>query len=272
MLLKALFWSFVALDAAAIGLWFVLGLAAAGSSRSSPLAVAFALLVLPGTLLAGAVLLHLRAPSPTLRLLALAIVSAPVVMLVAGRVLAEFTARPTPGGIQGETKLTRALRDLEKDPLQLATVRQLLADGADPNEAGEQMPLVLAIYATRHAGMEPLQLLLERGADPNKRGLFGEPCWFSATARSVDLGVLKLLLERGADATARSRDGKGGVWSATACDNWPAALLLVQRGCPTDRLSPMGLSMEDKLEGYVREGGERGAGAAAVLAEIRKRK
>lgn len=272
MLLKVLFWSFVALDAAAIGLWFVLGLAAAGSSKSSPLAVAFALLVVPGSLLAGAVLLHLRAPSPTLRLLALAIVSAPVVMLVAGRVLAEFTARANPGGIQGETKLTRALRDLEKDPQQLATVRQLLADGADPNQAGEEMPLVLAIYATRHAGREPLQLLLERGADPDQRGQFGEPCWFAATARSVDLGVLTSLLERGADATARSRDGKGGVWSATACDNWPAAVLLVQRGSPTDGLSPMGLSMEAMLEGYVREGGERGAGAAAVLTEIRKRK
>jgi len=151
-------------------------------------------------------------------------------------------------------------------------VRTLLAEGADPNEAGDDMPLVLAIYAAGKVGTEPLTLLLDRGADPNKQDQFGRPCWFAATAGSVDLGVLQLLLDRGADATVRGRDGKSAVWHATACENWPAALLLVQRGSPTDGISPMGLPMEAMLEGYVRDGRPSGAGAAALLAEIRKRK
>jgi hypothetical protein len=84
--------------------------------------------------------------------------------------------------------------------------------------------------------------------------------------------VLQLLLERGADPKATGRDGRGGVWGAVATDNWPAAILLVQRGSPTDGGSPMGLSMRETLEGYVRQGGARSAGAATVLTEIDKRK
>ncbi|MFN7587273.1 MAG: ankyrin repeat domain-containing protein [Planctomycetota bacterium] len=272
MLLKVLFWLFVALDVGALGLMFLLGLAAAGPSKTSPLAVVFAMLVVPGALLAGAIFLHLRAQSGLLQLLAFGIVSAPVGVLVVGRIVGEFTARSNPGGIWGETKLTRALRELEKDPQQLATVRQLLAEGADPNEMGEEVPLVLAIYAARHAGPEPTQLLLARGADPNRQDQFGRPCWFAATARSVDLEVLKLLLDRGADPKATGRDGRGGVWGAIATDNWPAALLLVQRGCPTDGSSPMGLPLREVLAGYVRQGDARGAGAATLLAELDKRK
>ena len=272
MLLKVLFWLFVALDVGALGLLFVLGLAAAGPSKTSPLAVVFAMLVVPGALLAGAIFLHVRTQSALLHLLAFVIVSAPVSVLVIGRIVGEFAARSNPGGIWGESKLTRALRDLEQDPLQLATVRQLLAEGADPNEMGEDMPLVLAIYAAQHVGQEPVKLLLDRGADPNRQDQFGRPCWFAATARSVDLGVLKLLLDRGADAKVLGRDGKSGVWNALACENWPAALLLVERGSPTDGISPMGLPMVAMLEGYVRDGSSRGAGAAEVLAAIQKRK
>lgn len=272
MLLKVLFWLFVALDVAGLGLMFVLGLAAAGPSKTSPLAVVFAMLVVPGVLLGGAILLHLRAQSGLLQLLAFVLVSAPAAFLAISRIVAEFAVPANPGSIWGETKLTRALRELEKDPLQLATVRTLLAEGADPNEAGEEMPLVLAIYAARHVGQEPTKLLLDRGADPNRPDQFGRPCWFAATGGSADLGLLTMLFERGADAKALSRDGKSGVWGAVACDNWPAAILLVQRGSPTDGISPMGLPMEEMLEGYVRQEGPRSAGAAEVLAAIRKRK
>jgi hypothetical protein len=272
MLLKVLFWLFVALDVGALGLMFVLGLAAAGPSKTSPLAVVFAMLVVPGVLLAGAIFLHLRAQSGLLQLLAFLVVSAPVGALTVSQVAALFTAPLAPGGIWGETKLTRALRELEKDPQQLATVRTLLAEGADPNEAGEQIPLVLAIYAARHVGPEPVKLLLDRGADPNRHDDFGRPCWFAATAKTVGLEVLQLLLERGADPKATGRDGRGGVWGAVATDNWPAAVLLLQRGCPTDALSPMGLPLREVLAGYVRQGDARGAGAATVLAELDKRK
>jgi ankyrin repeat protein len=83
---------------------------------------------------------------------------------------------------------------------------------------------------------------------------------------------ISLLLDRGADPQARSRAGDSGAWGAIAGDNWPAARLLIQRGSPTDGRSPMGRPMVEMLEGYVRDGGRRGEGAATVLAEIGKRK
>jgi hypothetical protein len=272
MLTKLLFWLFVVLDAAAIGLVFVLGLAAAGPSRTQPLAVTLLLLVAPGAMLGAAIWLHQRTASPWLRLLAFALVSAPAAALVIGRLASEFTARQNPGGISGETLLTRALRALPQDPLQLATVRTLLAEGADPNQAGEELPLVLAIHAARRVGQDAMQLLLDHGADPNRHDEFGRPCWFAATFNPSDLPVMQSLLERGADPLTRDRSGLGAAWGAIAGDNWAAAGLLIQRGSPVDGRSPMGLSMHEMLAGYVRDGGPRGAGAATVLTELDRRK
>lgn len=269
MLANVAFWIFVALDAAAIGLVFVLGLAAAGPSRTQPAAVTLLLLVAPGMLLAAAIWLHQRAASPWLRLLAFLLVSAPTALLAVEGIRTAFRVATKPGGIYGETELTRALRELATEPQRLAAVRALLADGADPNEAGEQMPLVLAVYAARHVGEEPVRLLLDRGADPNRRDEFGEPCWFAATGGSVDVAVLRLLLDRGADPKLLGRDGRGGIWDAINYRNWQAALLLLQRGCDLSGRSPMGLTLVDALEQHERDGlGD----VAELLAAVRARK
>ena len=53
MLIKVLFWMIAFVDAVALLLIFVSGLAAAPNSRASPLPVAAYLLVVPGLLLAG---------------------------------------------------------------------------------------------------------------------------------------------------------------------------------------------------------------------------
>lgn len=52
-MLTLVFWSLVALDLTGVLLWFLLGLAAAGSARTSPAAVTILLLVLPLSLLRG---------------------------------------------------------------------------------------------------------------------------------------------------------------------------------------------------------------------------
>lgn len=268
MLPKVLFWLFVAIDAAGLSLLFVLGLAAAGSAKSSPLAVAFAMLVVPGLVLGGMVLLHERTSSPALRLVAFLVVSAPAVALAVGRVVAEFMARSNPGGIWGETALTRALRELPDDPTRLETIRTLLAAGADPNEAGEELPLALAVWATRQSGDAALRQLLDAGADPNVRDAFGSPVFFAATGAAIATPVLQLLLDRGADPTATERDGRSGAWSAIDTQNWPAALLLVQRGAGTGGISPMGMTMVATLEGHVRTHGD-GGGVGELLTAVR---
>ncbi|MBL8751432.1 MAG: hypothetical protein JNK78_19915 [Planctomycetes bacterium] len=268
MLLKALFWLFVAIDAAGLGFLFVLGLAAAGPSKTHPLAVVFALFLVPGLLLAGAIALHLRSPSAGLRLVAFLVVSAPTAVLAIGRLAALVAVATNPGGVWGETPLTRALRELPQDPTRMATVRSLLANGADPNQAGEDLPLVLAIRAARTVGDEALRLLLDGGADPNQRDEFGSPAFFSAIGVTVGPAVLGLLLERGADAAATGRDGRSAAWMATNVEAWNTARMLVDRGAGVGGRSPMGLTLVDTLEDRVRTRGD-GNGLRELLVVVR---
>lgn len=268
MALKVLFWLFAAVDAAALGLWLVLALAAAGPSRTNPLAVVV-MALLPALALAGAVVLHQRG-SPGLRAVAFALVGAPL-GIVAIQMVVALANLPAAGGLfYGETPLAHALRELPHDPAQLATVRELLANGAQPDEPGPERPLALAVYATRTAGTAALQLLLDAGADPNACDEFGTPAWFAATASAIDLAVLDLLLARGVDLQATARDGRGAAWAATMTSNWPAAQRLVERGAPIGGRSPMGLTLLDTLEGEAR-GREESAALTALIAAVRRR-
>lgn len=270
VLLKILFWLFFAIDALCIGLFFVLGLAAAGSAKTHPLAVAVVMLVVPGALVAGAAFLFVRSPSPGWRLVATLVVCAPAIALAVEHVMGVISLMQSQGGIVGSTPLTRALEALSDDPGQLAVVKDLLAKGADPNRVGEDVPLRLAIYAVRKVGLEPVRLLLEAGADPNQRGEFGDPAWYSATGNTIDLAVLEMVLARGADVKSKGQDGRGGLWSAVDHCNWPAAKLLLERGADWRGHSPMGLTMLAVVEGHAREHGG-GGGVAEVLALLRAR-
>ncbi len=269
MLLKILFWLLVAIDAAGIGLWFLLGLAAAKSAHSSSLAVALLLLVLPGLLLAAAAVLFVRAEATGWRLAALLLVAAPAMLLAGSQVVAVFTAQNLVGQ-WGSTPLTRALGSLPQDPGALATVRELLAAGADANQSGEELPLVLAMRAERVVGLEPVQLLLDAGASPNTRGAFGAPAFFSALGSAANPALLHLLLARGAEVAAEDRSGKSGVWHAAMARNWSATLVLLQRGAGWQGRSPMGRSFRETLEAEVLQSGD-GGGLRQVLEFVQGR-
>src|SRR5262249_5279837 len=73
-------------DLAAVGLFFLLGLAAAGSTRDSPLAVARVMLVVPLALLAAAVVLFVATKSPAIRGLAFVIAASPLLFVVFAKV------------------------------------------------------------------------------------------------------------------------------------------------------------------------------------------
>lgn len=268
--LQILFWLFVAVDAAAIGLVFVLGLAAAGPSRTDPVAVVVATLVVPGALLAGAIALFLRSPSPALRVLACVVAAAPLGVLAGARLLAGWQAQANPGGIHGETPLTRALRELPGDPTAVERMRELLAAGADPDRPGEELPLVLAIRAARAIGDVPVRMLLDAGADPNAVDAFGTPAFFHATGAVADPALMQLLLDRGARPEATARDGRSAAWSAVNTRNWEVARRLVERGAPVSGRSPMGLSLLDTLEAHVRVHGDA-EDLAPLLAAVRAR-
>jgi hypothetical protein len=87
--LKFVFWSMVAIDAAAIVLFFLLGLTEAGTAGAHPLQVTLFLLVLPSIPLIGAVILYTRFSHPILRIAAFALAAAPLIIALSVGALAE---------------------------------------------------------------------------------------------------------------------------------------------------------------------------------------
>jgi len=228
MLIKVLFWMIAFVDAAALLLIFVLGLAAAPSSHTSPLAVAAYLLVVPGLLLAGAIVLFLRAKSGVGRASAFLLVAAPILIIAvttateqaklklnsndqgtltyfregplrdvsiaimkgdAAAVSALLPrAKVNERGYQGMTLLILALRQLRNGSAgdrPMEVLRTLIAAGADPNAAANELPLEMAIQMSSKVGPEPALLLLKAGANPNAQTEFGNPAHYFAGATSV---------------------------------------------------------------------------------------
>jgi hypothetical protein len=304
---KILFWVFVAVDVAALLFFFVLGLAAATSSRSSPLTVAAYMLVVPGLILCLAVLLFLKGSSPLARGAGLLLAAAPVLIpltlrakyareirqhMSADGTIVPFRAGPageiaaaidrndsaavtrlaTTGevnrrGFAGTTLLMHALRRLEQAPREHGPLAALLQAGADPNlKAGGELPLVTAILESQHAGAEPVELLLRAGADPNTVDQFGEPVFFFGTGKTVPVAVLETLLAHGADLKARDRDGRTVVFHAATFANWPALLLLLERGTEYEGIRSINHeTLEMMVEYHVRVFADT-AGTAEVLA------
>ena len=270
--MKLLFWLFVAIDLVALVIGGLLGLAAAGSSRTNPVAALVIPVFLPGLILAAAIGLFLFAQSPVARTVALFIAALPTLVVVGGhanalRILNAYrdesgevtqfrtaSLRAVEGAVtrgdaaavaaaargvdldtpslSGATMLVFALREFQRSKGNIEVVRALLAAGADPNATGAEPPLQVAIAASRTAGLELVQLLLDAGADPNQRAEFGDPAFFMAGGAGIDVAVLELLLARGADVKLLDTNGKSAVVLAATTRNWRVLALLMQRGAP----------------------------------------
>ena len=270
MILAILFWILILFDVAALGLFFVLGLAAGPSSHTGPVAIAAFMLPIPLILLAAAIGLFVFTKSPITRGLAFLTAAGPILFVVYAAVSAGYikNQHQDPSGnftrfergpmqdlekaiatnnadavtaaaraanlkakaIDGASVLTVALRQLDKQPGQPNAIRALLAAGADPNAKQDESPLYVAIQISGKTGPEPVKLLLDAGANPNAIGQFGDPAWFMATGLMIPPEVLGLLLNRGADLNARNRNGQTALFSAVTCENWPAAQLLIEKG------------------------------------------
>lgn len=272
MFLKLLFWLCLLTDVVGLALVFVLGLAAAGSAKTNPIAVLFTLLVLPGAILGGGAWLYFRSENATLRNVGMLVVCAPGILFVLGwLVTGARLLFWEPGTLWGSTPLTQTLRALETEPSQIARLRALLAEGADPKRGGEELPITIAIQVASKVGSEPVRLLLEAGADPNAINACMEPAFFAATGIAVPPDVLPLLLDHGANVKLTRSGGCSAVWSAVNSENWKSALLLIERGAPVTGISPMGLPLLETLESRARLRGDA-AEIAPVIAAVRARR
>ncbi|MGV3708090.1 MAG: ankyrin repeat domain-containing protein [Gemmatimonas sp.] len=313
--MKILFWLLIAVDVLALGLFFVLGLAAATSTRTSPFAVATSLpFLVPTILLVLAVALFTRSGSTVGRIAGLLIAASPAIIIfvtrgmtqreiavnsdsggniaffregplreLADAIRAGDTTRvaqllPTVDvnskGFQDITPLMLALRELDKSPNGTAVVRQIVSAGANPNLGEGDLPLIVAIQQSQHAGAEPVAILLKAGANPNTQDQFGRPVYFQGTGITVPIDVLKALLDGGADLKVTGKDGRPVVFDAVNTNNWPAVLLLLERGIDYKSARSLGgESLTDMVEGRARlfENGMGGSpGDTAALAKVRE--
>jgi len=172
-------------------------------------------------------------------------------------------------GLANMTLLMYAIRRLEEKPNELEGLRALLAAGADPNRAADELPLEVAIQLSGEAGTEPVAMLLDAGANPNTVNQFGDPVYYMATGITVPVEVLRLLLDRGADLKGRDRDGRSVAFDAATTSNWPAVLLLLQRGVNYEGRSINGETFVEMVESHIRVFGDTG-GAAGVLAYLKR--
>lgn len=268
--MKLLFWLIVCFDLAVLMLFFVLGLAAAVSSKTSFFVVAGYMLVVPGLFLLGSILLFVRSSATGWRVVALLLAASPIIVAFVSQRIADadlganmdqtgkltfFREGPlrkistaissndaaavkalAPGvklnehGMNGKTLLLLALEQLRKTPTQLEVLRALVQAGADPNIGAAELPLELALQTSSKTGLEPVTLLLAAGAKPNTKTQFGTPMFFNATGRAHSRELLRAVLDAGADLKTRDSHGGSVVFFAATTANWPAVLLLLERG------------------------------------------
>ena len=246
--MKVAFWGLVALDLLGIVLWFLLGLAAAGSSRTSPVQVTFLLLVLPCLLLGAAVVLFVRSVSPAGRVLALLLAATPLLLLVAARAVAEmqFRAGTNP---QGEMTFFRAgpSRDIaEAIARNDAATVAALAPKVDVNATGiaDATLLVLAAQQLRRTPdrHEVLRALLAAGADPDKGAQYEFPLAIAIqVSGKAGTEPVRMLLDAGADPNLPTSFGEPVWFIATGQSATPETLaLLLDRGADMNAIASNG--------------------------------
>ncbi|MEP6781958.1 MAG: hypothetical protein ABJC26_18810 [Gemmatimonadaceae bacterium] len=297
--MKFIFWILVAGDVALMLLFFVLGLAAATSTRTSSITVAAYMLVVPGLVLTAAILLYLRSTTPAGRVVAFLIAAAPLLILVyskskiaievaqnsdssgqltsfregslrdiANAIKTNDTATVAlllpkvdinSKGFQNTTLLLFALRQLRTTPTELGSLRAIIKAGANPNAgAAGELPLEIAMQESKMAGAEPVKLLLAAGAKPNTIDQFGTPMYFSATGSGMNAEIMQSMIEHGADLKITDRNGLSVVFQAAMTQNWPAALVLLQRGVEFRKGRDVnGQSFEQLVESNLRVYGEK---------------
>jgi hypothetical protein len=242
--LKIIFWGLVGIDLLGIGLLFLLGLAAAGSTKDNPLQVALYLLVLPCLALAVAVVIFLRAGSPLGRGIGLVLAASPLLILVSMRGAAEVMMRSTTNE-EGEMTFYRSgpMRELAEAIARndVAAVTALVPK-VDVNKAGLMgvTPLLLAARQMRETPEqhEVLRILLQAKADPNKGAQYEMPLEIVIQeSGKAGLEPVKLMLDAGANPNAKTSFGDPIWWAAMGkSSNLETLAFLLDRGAEIDAM------------------------------------
>jgi hypothetical protein len=247
-MIKLAYWAFVSLDVAALLFFFVLGLAAAGSTKTSPLSVALVMLVLPGIPLAASVLLFLRSSTWLWRAIAFVLAAAPLIFVVASQAYNTATIRANSNASGDLTFFTAGpQRDLvEAIRRNDAAAVTALVPKTNVNATGLQdmTPLLAALRQLRSTPTQHdvLKVLLAAGADPNKGAQYELPL---AMALQIDdqtgPAPVTMLLAAGADPNVKNSFGTPIFFAGAAGTSSPEVLtLLIKHGADLHATSTSG--------------------------------
>ena len=236
--MRVAFWGLVALDLLGILLLFVLGLAAAGSSRTNPVQVALLLFVLPSIPLAAAIVLFLRSSSPVGRAIALLMAATPLVVLVSTRAVAEAQFRAATND-EGEMTFFRAgptreiVEAIGRNDAETVAVLAPKVDVNDEGMAGMTL-LVLALrqLRTTPAQHDVLRALLAAGARPDKEAQYELPLAIAIqVSGTAGVEPVRMLLDAGASPNQRTSFDEPAYFAATGVSASPEAMtLLIEHG------------------------------------------
>jgi ankyrin repeat protein len=246
--LRVIFWGIVVLDVIGISLLFVFGLAAAGSTKGTPMQVALYLVVLPAIPLAASVFWFTRATSTGGRVLALLLAAAPLLVLGVARAIAEVQVRTTVNE-SGEMTFFRSgpKREMAEAIARndARTVDSLLAN-VDVNDTGVQ-GMTFLVLAARQLSETPeqhevLRLLLEAGANPNKSAQYDFPLDLAIQeSGKAGLEPVKMLLDAGANPNQRNSFGQPIYFDAVGQSSTLETLtLLLDRGADINAVAKDG--------------------------------
>ncbi len=241
------FWLVVTADGMLLVILALLAMAAEPSSRLRyAWDVTRTLFLLPSVLLAAAVVMHLRATSPSIRWLALLLAASPWVVVAARKLrdkvddalykdaqgrMRYFKDGPmrqiadaviagdeatvaaiaksvdlNQRGYTGMTLVTLALSHRTEDARKRVGALRALLAAGANPNLGSRYRLPLELACG--VGVEPVRLLLAAGADPNQKTPEGKPAFFEAIGLPIDRAVFPMMLERGANLLAVDRKGR----------------------------------------------------------------
>ena len=221
--MKILFWLLIAVDTLVLLMFFVLGLAAATSTRQSALTVATSLpFALPAIVLIVAILLFTRSPSGLGRGAGLLLAAAPALLFIWLRSSASIALRQNMNS-SGEVAHFRAgpLREVA-DAIKInadSTVARLVPT-VDVNTRG-YMDVTLLVLALRQLETAPkdleiLRTLLKAGANPNLVAGKELPLEVAIQmSRLAGAAPVELLLKAGANPNTKGQFGAPVFFSGT---------------------------------------------------------
>ncbi|MBV6522454.1 MAG: hypothetical protein MNPFHGCM_02602 [Gemmatimonadaceae bacterium] len=246
--MRTAFWALVVLDLCGILLLFALGLAAAGSSGTSPIRVTFFLLVLPSIPLAAAAALFLRSTSPAGRALALLLAATPLLLLALAKALGELQFRAATNE-SGQLTFFRSgpMREMaEAIARNDAATVTTLAPRVNVNESGLS-GMTLLVLATRELRDSPgqhdaLRALLAAGADANRAAQYELPLAIAIqVSGKAGTEPVRMLLDAGADPNLMTPSGEPVYFQATGRSSTLETLaLLLDRGADVNATGSSG--------------------------------